>query len=602
MAETKNKKVNAIKKHEKELYTYPDGTTLVYYEQNLNKCTDVTIGFRIPRLDVPRKDEIIGVYKNKLVFYQGLDDLVRIPLIKPGLPHFVEHMIYSSLQSIPKEKIFDYFVRTNTQYNAFTTQDTLAAEFNCPSKFNDQIFSLFSEMIFRNQYDEKDLENEKKPVYQELQRTIDENRHNSITDILFDDSSVLTGEEILGCDKKIIQSFDQKQMLKFINSYFTKQNMIISVVSDRPFAEIKALCDKYFIEKAPSNQATEVRTPQPSYSFNRDELLLLPDKTAKTSNISFILKGIPDYEQNEIYSTVEDFILNNFNGRLMKKLRNENGKVYTPYFADENLPGLSLKILEAQTTPNNVKSVLETMTDILADFANNGITDAEFEGFKQMWANRRERAVSVKHNKSYNLYNKVLNGLKPFVGEYNKKISELTKEDIDAYLKETYSHARCCLMIDGNFDEKSIKPFEEILKFRPLDRYMEDVYKDKELNQEFYDFLINASDDEYAKKIKYVMDDHFKNFMEAKKQKGEEQKTEEENKKWVWYSLFLLNKIILLLNLHCDIHLEHRHYSQNRLTFFEKLYIAHLISQHSFVAPNQHQHSKMLILLPPKHL
>lgn len=517
------------KKHIKAKTVYPDGTTFIFYEQDLNKCTDVAIGFRIPRLDVPKKDEIVGVYKNKLVFYQDKDNLIRVPIIKPGLPHFLEHMIYSSLPNIPIDKIYNYFVRKNTEYNAYTTQDTVEVEFNCPSKFNDNMFLLFSNMIFRDSYNHKDLENEKKPVFQELQRDIDEGENEDLLSyLLYNNNDNLTGAEILGIDKKIIQSFDEKQLIKFTKTYFTKQNMIISVVSDRPFEEIKALVEKNFVEKAPSIEATKVVTPQPVYSFNADTLYLLPNKNVNTANISFVLKGMPDYEQNEIYSPVEDFILNNFNGRLLKKLRSENGKVYAPYFYEQNLPGISIKVFKAQTTPNNVKSVLETMISILADLAQNGITDAEYEGFKEMWANRRERAMSIKHNRSYNMFNKILHGLKPFVGEYNKKISELTKEDINIYLKETYAHAKCCLAITGNFNEKLIKPFNEILKFRPLNKFIEEEYIDTELENEFYNFVQTASDDDYFKKIQYVPNEALAKRL-AEQQKQTEQEIENGN-------------------------------------------------------------------------
>ena len=83
-----------VKKHEKAVYYYPDGTTLVYYEQNLNKCTDVVVGWRIPRIDIPYTNEIPAIYKNKLVFYTDENGNVRIPLIKPGLPHFVPDVCY----------------------------------------------------------------------------------------------------------------------------------------------------------------------------------------------------------------------------------------------------------------------------------------------------------------------------------------------------------------------------------------------------------------------------------------------------------------------------------------------------------------------------
>ena len=79
---------------EKQVYTYPDGSTLIYYQQNINKCTDVNIGFRIPTIDIPTEDQNIGIYKN-LVFYMSKDPQntkIKIPLIKPGIPHFVEHM------------------------------------------------------------------------------------------------------------------------------------------------------------------------------------------------------------------------------------------------------------------------------------------------------------------------------------------------------------------------------------------------------------------------------------------------------------------------------------------------------------------------------
>ena len=541
MAENETKELTEKKKkHEKKFYVYPDGTVLVYYEQNLKKTTDVVIGYRIPRVNVQAKNDLIGIYDcvnspNKLVFYQGADNNVRIPIIKPGLPHFIEHMIYSSLESISKEQIYDYFAKTDTRYNAFTTQDTLAAEFSCPSKFNKQVFALYSAMIYREKYNEQDLENEKGPVYQELEGVLDEHGIQSEDDLLyqllFGNYDNLTAEEILGCDKKIIDSFDEKQMLKFIKSYFTKQNMIISVVSDRPFKEIKELCDKWFVDKAPSIEATRVVTPQPVYSFNNDELLLIADKNAKTANISFILKGIPDYEKNEIYSTVESFILNNFNGRLMKKLRNHNGKVYTPKFVDGNMPGLAIKILEAQTTPEHVAAVLEAMTEILTDLAQKGITDEEFEGFKEMWENRRDRAASVKHNSASILYDKILHGLKPFVGEYNKKISDLTKEDINNYLKDTYAHAKCCLAITGNFDEKSIKPFEQILKFRPLDKYMDEKFIDKEAEDDFIKFLLEASDAEYNKRIHYVENEEYKKRIEASKKADKQKKQQEAEKK-----------------------------------------------------------------------
>ena len=65
--------------------------------------------------------------------------------------------------------IFDELTRTNTIFNAYTTEDYVKNEFNCPSKHIEKIFDLQSKLMFRDQYNLTDLNKEKKPVYQELE-------------------------------------------------------------------------------------------------------------------------------------------------------------------------------------------------------------------------------------------------------------------------------------------------------------------------------------------------------------------------------------------------------------------------------------------------
>ena len=519
-------------KHDKRVYTFPNGTTLVYYEQNMNKCTDVNVGFRIPRVDTPKENEIIGVYKN-LVFYQDENGIIRVPLVKPGLPHFVEHLFLSSLENKKKTEIFDSLVRTNTIYNAETTQDSIAFQFNCPSKFNEQFFSLYKDLIFRTKYDLHDLENEKKPVYQELEATIDDStRDDSINDILTGSFGNLTGEDILGIDKKIIDTFNAAEALRFVKSFFTKENMIISVVSDRPFAEIKKLVKEKFVDAAPSLPETKITTPKLINAFNSDSLICTtPSKHNETAKLVFALKGTENYEKNEVYSVVEDFLLNNFNGRLISALRNENAKVYTPQFYVNNSPAVSLKYFYIQTTPENVKSCFTIMTSILSDLATKGISDNEFEGFKQMWSNRRDRASSVKFNSAENLFYKILYGQKPFVGHFNNEISNLTKDDINKYLKETYSKANCRILVSGNYNPKDIPSLGKFLEFRPFDKYMDENYSDNEGYLDFLAYLkYSAKHPDEPCKVQYVVDENLMKLME-KEQSKDDKPTNKGNKK-----------------------------------------------------------------------
>lgn len=515
---------------EKQVYTYPDGSTLVYYQQNINKCTDVNIGFRIPTLNIPTRDENIGIYKN-VVFYMSKDlnnPSIRIPLVKPGIPHFVEHMFYSPIKGMNAQEMAKQFTKTNTIHNAATTQHYVKTEFNCPSKFLEKIFAMESKMIFRDGYDHDYLEAEKKPVFQELELTLDEEKGGmGCFDFIMNNYSTLTGSEILGMDKKIIDTFTESQLVKFGKTYFTKQNLVMTVVSNLPFEEIKPLCDKYFVAKAPSIPETKMEIPTMVYECKRDFQILSANEAQNTASIDFILQGSKNTETNDLYSNIEDFILSDMNGRLYTKFRTEGGYAYTPIFSTVDLPQQPFKVFEIQTTKENVKVCIKQLTNILDDLIKNGITDEEFQGFKEMWENRRERKTSIKHNSARILFDKVIYGEPIFVHDFYEKTKNITKEEINKYLRDIYANSKLNMFVTGNFDEKDVLPIEEILvKYRPYDKYVDKHLKDKKEIAEFDAYLLELASDPKKKsnEISFIIN------ATPEEQQAEEEEIEDEQK------------------------------------------------------------------------
>ena len=515
---------------EKQVYTYPDGSTLVYYQQNINKCTDVNIGFRIPTIDIPTEDKTIGTYKN-LVFYMSNDPQnpeIKIPLVKPGIPHFVEHMFYSPIKGMTAQEMAKEFTKTNTRHNAATTQHYVKTEFNCPSKFIEKIFSMESKMIFRNGYDHDYLEAEKKPVFQELELTLDEEKcGKSCFDIIMNNYATLIGSEILGIDKKIIDTFTESQLVKFGKTYFTKQNLVMTVVSDLPFEKIKSLCDKYIVSKAPSVPETKMGIPTMVYECKQDFQVLVKNEAQNTATIDFILQGTKNAEKNDLFSNIEDFILSDMNGRLYTKFRTEGGYAYTPIFSTVDLPQQPFKLFQVQTTKENVKICIQQLTSILDDLIKNGITDEEFQGFKEMWENRRERKTSIKHNSAKILFDKVIYGEPIFVHDFYQKTKNITKEEINKYLRDIYANSKLNMFVTGNFNEKDVLPIEEILvKYRPYDKYVDKHLKDKKEIAEFDAYLLELASDPKKKsnEISFIIN------ATPEEQQAEEEEIEDEQK------------------------------------------------------------------------
>ena len=74
---------------EKHIIKYPNGATLIYYKQNVNSSTDVTIGF------------LGGA---------SLDGK------KTGLAHALEHSFFLGTPELKKEEMYKIFQQTGTVY------------------------------------------------------------------------------------------------------------------------------------------------------------------------------------------------------------------------------------------------------------------------------------------------------------------------------------------------------------------------------------------------------------------------------------------------------------------------------------------------------
>ena len=480
---------------EKQIYKYPNGATLIYYQHNINKSTNAIIGFKVPHVDIPTEDESIFRYKNVISYWS--DNNIRIPLIKPGIIHCAEHMFFKNLPNQTKEEIFALLRKTDTRYNAGTTQDFVEIDFDFPSKFADQIFKLESEMILRDKYTQKELDQEKEVIFQELQRSLDNDAQSIIDSYLTNNYSHLTSAEILGMYKEIIDSITPNELKRFTRTHFTSENLVISVVSDLPFEKIKQLVDDNVIAKVPSIPASNVKLQELTYNFSSDTEIIIPaSKDLKTATILFAFKGKNNFEQDEKLAYLEDYVFNDFNGRLMQKFRQENQLTYTPSFYNDQRPNLNLKCFNITTTPEKVQECILTFTDLIREVAEKGLTDEEMQGFKEMWLNHRERKSKFKSHKAYALFCDYIYGYPVFVHNMNEKVKSLTKEDFDKYFKENYLEAPLLFCMYGNYNLQEIPTLKFITsQFRTYDHYADlKLGQSKEID-EFFDYINNPLND-----------------------------------------------------------------------------------------------------------
>lgn len=405
---------------EKHIKKYDNGATFIYYRQNINSTTDVTAGFLC-----------------------GADRDGR----KKGLAHALEHSIFHGTPSLSQPQMYDLLRKTGTVQNAFTTQDYIVTNFDCPNSSLEKILKMNSDMLARPDFNESEWRRERKVILQELYMTQD-SEHPSIFDYLKVKGTEKSGEDILG-SPKTLSKITTEDFVKYKNKYFVSENLVVSVVSSLPYERVKAMVEQYLIYRFPSKPQNKVTVKKRQYNFTNQQLISdIPN--LKSFQIRFMLKGKQDVEKNDLYSYFEDWYFNDFAGKLYQKFRLEKPLVYTASMYNANLLDLKLKVFSILTSPENVNTCIDSMTDILRETYRNGISQEDFELFKQTMLANRERKTDIKTYHSEKLFNDYVYGEKPFIKDFFRKLMSLSLDEINEYLKDLIGNSKLTVTLSGD--------------------------------------------------------------------------------------------------------------------------------------------------------
>lgn len=406
-------------------------STTIYYQHNLNDVTRLCVGVKV------------GAGK----------DWIR------GEAHLKEHASYLDIPGSPelgipamsREEIDRLFRKYAVKDGAYTTQDSIYFTFAIPNPVLEDVLKIASDMLVKNDFVDEDLDAEKQVILHEKYVREDEIKdvRAGILDYLFN-KSTFGIDRLIGSEKSLSR-IDAKELARFTNKWFVSENLIVSVVSNLPYSDIKPLVNKYFINRLPSNPKNEVVPQKRTYEF-ANQVIAINDPTARSFNINFILKGKRSYEKNELFTTFEDWYFNGLAGRLIKELRHTFPLTYTPSFYNFEPKDIRLKVFDITTTPENANLCVYLMTQMFSDLIRNGITEDEFNEWQQHIMYNREHKTELKTRNSTDLFDAVLVKQNPFVKNFYGKLLRLTREDINDYFRKTYTNSKLTLGYDGNID------------------------------------------------------------------------------------------------------------------------------------------------------
>lgn len=244
--------------------------------------------------------------------------------IKKGIAHFLEHyLIEKSIYG----NLGKYFADESMSFNGVTYPNRTEFYFSTVHDFKEALVRLIK-LVNDPQFNEIDIEEVKKPVIEEIKRSLD-NKHrqdNKKVDEAFYYNYY--GDITLG-DIETIENLTIEDLKEFHNCFYSTNKQIISIFSKYDIKEIKKIINKEY-----PNNKNNIKTELPiePVRVKKKNLVIVDPSEDEYLRIRFKI-GVEGYSNWDIYlleGYMYYFTKMNFSidSKLFKELRNKNYTMY----------------------------------------------------------------------------------------------------------------------------------------------------------------------------------------------------------------------------------------------------------------------------------
>jgi predicted Zn-dependent peptidase len=366
-----------------------------------------------------------------------------------GISHLIEHMMFKGTKNRTAANIAEEIDTMGGQINAFTTKECTCYYTKTTSYFFEKSLEILSDMMFNSEFDEEELRKEKKVILEEIFMYDDSPEdyvHELLTKIAFEGNSI--SYPILG-DVNSVNGIERDAIIKYIEEYYTADNIVISIVGNVSKEVVKNLCEKYFMgfkhnhEKIPYDNSYEYHSKKEGVHKNIEQF--------------HFCVGVKGYERNsEKYHASN--ILNNIIGgsmssRLFQNIREKRGLVYSIYSFNSSYKSTGLFGIYSALKEESLEEAFESIKDEIKSLKKGEISAEEFERAKSQIKGNYILSLESTSNRMTVLgrrelfYNETLNP-EDIIG----KIEKVSLKDVKNVSKELFDTDKFNIAFTGNLE------------------------------------------------------------------------------------------------------------------------------------------------------
>lgn len=352
-----------------------------------------------------------------------------------GISHFIEHVLFKGTSKRSAFEISDYIDRIGAQINAFTSKELTCFYTKSTAEHMENSLEVLSDIFFNSVFDKDELEKEKGVVIEEINMSED-TPEDICLDLIAESyyGKEGLGRTILGTAKNI-RRFDREAVKKYMNKYYTADNVVISVVGNVVPKQVEEVVDKYFADNFKKNKSAKQAECDKTYQGR-----LYKTKKIEQAHLAFAVPGLAvSDERADAFSIANTVLGGGMSSRLFQKIREELGLAYSVYSYSSQYKNNGVLEIYAGVNAAFRDLAAEAIVNEVKRFKAEGITEQEFargkEQLKSACIMGRESTAS-----QMLIYGKYLIYLdREFdFNERIKRLEEVTLKDVTEVIKDEF--------------------------------------------------------------------------------------------------------------------------------------------------------------------
>ncbi len=298
-----------------------------------------------------------------------------------GISHFLEHMFFKGTKKRPTSRHISEIVdAVGGEFNAGTSKEYTVYYVKAASSHLKLSLDVLSDMMLGSKFDAKEIESEKGVILEEL-KMYEDMPMRDIDEIY---EGLVYGDQPLGWktvgSRATISATTRTKMLKYKESLYTQDNIIIGLAGNFDADKARAMIDKYFAGLPKHKKVTW----QPLTGRQTKPRVLFIPKKVEQAHLCLGVRGFARGDKDEYAAKVMNVVLgSNMSSRLFIELREKHKLCYYVHSSINTYHDAGSFDIQAGVDLNRIELAVERILHELKKIRDGGVTPKEFKNAKE---------------------------------------------------------------------------------------------------------------------------------------------------------------------------------------------------------------------------